>query len=194
MTLEKPWKESFDRLLGQMVSRWHGRVSGLDDKSLGEMYVYPTFMGELQKYKLTVEISEFPRVSKQPNYVEGMDNVEYLRIHVTVLNEHNIQVTRESLAERLGKFFHLEHEIQTGNKNFDRRFFIKLRSEKDKKFMLDKNVQELIFNLEPFIVLEIAPSGILWSQMINDKGQLIFEKVDGYVATILKLVHLARSS
>ncbi len=193
MTVEKPWKDLFDRLLQQMVSRWHGRVSGLDEKSPGETYVYPIFMGELEGYKFTVEISEFPRVSKRPRPIEGMDNVEYLRIHVTALNEHNIQATHESFADRVGKFFHLEHEIQTGNKDFDHRFFIKLRSPRDKEFISDTKIQELIYELEPFTVLEIAPSGILWSQMIQDKKQLVYATVERSVNHILRLADLARS-
>jgi hypothetical protein len=193
MTSEKPWHTSFDKLLTQMVSRWHGRVSGLDEKSLGEAFVYPVFMGELQGYKFTVEISEYPRVSKHPSAIEGMDNVEYLRIHVTVLNEHNIQVTHETFADRLGKFFHLEHEVETGNKEFDRHFFIKLRSDKDKNFLSNETIQALIYELEPFIILEIAPSGIHWSQMINNKEQLGIEKVEGYVSRLLKLADHTRA-
>lgn len=193
MTAEKPWKDPFDKLLQQMVSHWHGRVSGLDEKSLGEMCVYPAFMGELKGYKFTVEMSEFPRVSKRPSRIEGMDNVEYLRIHVTVLNEHNIQVTHESLADRVGKFFHLEHEFQTGNKDFDHRFFIRLRSPQDKKFIADSKIQELIIELEPFIVLEVTPSGILWSQMIEDQKQLAYADVERFVHSILKLAESARS-
>ncbi|KPK63428.1 hypothetical protein AMJ83_07115 [candidate division WOR_3 bacterium SM23_42] len=188
MTLEKPWKKHFKRLLEQMTSNWRGRLTGPDEQSLAEIYTYPTFNGEYKGRKFIVEISEFPSTPRKPGLGEGMDNVEYLRIRFTVESKYRIRITHEDFADRLGKLMHLQHEFQTGDKKFDRRFFIKLVSQDDRQLMLDAAVRDLISELEPFAIIEITQNGILWSQMLRSKKQLEFETVSRHLARFSKLV------
>ena len=188
MTLEKPWKKHFKTLLEQMTSKWHGRLTGPDEQSLSEIYTYPTFNGEHEGRRFTVEISEYPATPGKPGFGEGMDNVEYLRIRFMFKNKYMIRITHEDIADRLGKILHLQHEVQTGDKAFDHRFFVKLASQDDKQLMWDAVVRDLIFELEPFAVIEITQNGILWSQMIRSKKQLEFETVGRYLDTLSRLM------
>lgn len=188
MTLEKPWKKHFKRLLEQMTTHWHGRLTGPDEQSLSEIYTYSTFNGEYKGRKFTVEISEFPATPRKTGFGEGMDNVEYLRIRFMIESKYRIRITHEDVADRIGKFLHLQHEFQTGDKKFDRRFFVKLASQDDKQLMWNAAVRDLISELEPFAVIEITQNGILWSQMLQSKKQLEFETVSHYFAKFSKLV------
>lgn len=170
-----------------MVSNWGGERTGPDEESLPELFVYPIFQSEYSGWKFTVEISEFPLIPQKPGVGGSADNVEYLRIQLRTPSKYRRRITHEGIADRIEKFVHLQHEFQTCDKTFDRRFLIKLESPDDQQLLTDATFRELISQLEPFAVVEISENVLLWSQMITNKKQLKFESISPYVATLGKL-------
>jgi len=192
MSLEKPWQKPFEKLLQEFLQQCRGEISRPGSKgelpSWGDdlsFFFYPTFHGELQGQTFTIEISEFPASGFSD--FEAADNVEYLRIFITKPTEYSVQVIHESWFHRLEKKFHLDREFQTGNSEFDRRYYLRSQADKDRQLLQDPRFQEMIMSLESFSVLQVLDSGVRWSQMISDEKQLEFLVVDDYLKRMLKL-------
>lgn len=189
---EKPWKRPFENLLSQLSANVKGEISspksrpetrpGAADTSY---FVYPSFRGELQEQKFSIEISEFPAFT--PNFFEAADNLEYLRIFVIQPSQYSLVVTHESWLHQFKKKFLKDREFQSGNKEFDKRYYLRPESEPDRHLLKEAKFQESVKALEPFSVLEILKSGIFWSQQITDEKQLVYSKVEGYLKKTLEL-------
>jgi len=191
MGLETPWEKPFEELLQEMSQNYKGEISRSESRDIRDgtfYFVYPTFHGELQGHKLVIEISEFP--GSDISYLEAADNVEYLRIFISVPTKYSIVITHESWFDRLKKKFHLDQEFQTGEEDFDRKYYLRLESDKDKKLLKDSKFEETVKSLEPFSVLQVFKSGVRWSQVLTDKKQLTFNTVDSYLQTTLKLAKM----
>lgn len=192
MNWEKPWSEPFEDFLRQLSANFKGEISspksrpetrpGAADTSY---FVYPSFKGQLQEQKFTIEISEFPVFT--PNFFEGADNLEYLRIFVIQPSQYSLVITHESWLHQFKRKFLKDREFQSGNKEFDKRYYLRPESELDKRLLKETRFQESIKALDPFSVLEILKSGILWSQQITDEKQLVYSKVEGYLKKTLEL-------
>lgn len=191
MTVEKPWQKHFVALLETMKNHWCGTVSSLDKTSIEEVFVYPEFDCELQGHKLNVTVSEFSKLIKTTGaWGAGIDNVEYLRITLRVPHTYDITITHEDFHKRIGKLLRLEREFQTGNKEFDKRFFVRLKSDKDKELLLNDKIQELTQKLEPFTIMQIEEKKIHWSQTIERKEQLTFDKIEPIILRLVELANL----
>ena len=186
MSIDKPWKKEFEILLKHMLNTWGGKTTGPGEKSLERMFVYPTYHTTIDDMKCVIDISESATIA----WSGAADNIEYLRINLIKPHEMNIQITRETFIERAKKFFHMDSEYQTGNKNFDQRFYIRLKSDKDKTFVSRLDVQELIKRLDPFTIIEFSDIGVRWAQQINSKKQLEFVKVENYVRSVIELAKI----
>jgi hypothetical protein len=198
MSLEKPWEKPFEGLLQEISQHYRGEISGSDSKkpisSYGvdsSYFLYPVFYGELQGQKFMIEISEFP--ASDFSDLEAIDNVEYLRIFVIKPTLYRITVTHEDWLRLLEKKFHLDREFQTGNKEFDRRYYLGPQSEKDKQLLRDLRFQEMVRGIEPFSVLQVSESGVRWSQMITGEEQLDLSLVDNYLKKALELTTMISS-
>jgi len=210
---EKPWGESLDRLLQEMVAHWDGQISRPSEVAIKGASVYhgfyPTFTSELQGRQFTMGIFEqlagpslgwsgpkALRVIRGPIRVP-QDSVEYLRILIHVADfrglarKYSIKITHKSSHRWLDKlllFIQLSPEFQTGNREFDQRYSVELRSDEDRELLLHREIQESIVTLEPFNLLEISSSWITWSQLLINRKQLDFTVVKGYVLKISQLV------
>ncbi len=195
MSLEKPWGKAFEELLEKFLQHYRGEISGSDSKGESpawgydtSFFFYPLFFGEWKGYTFTIEISEFP--ASGFSVLEAIDNIEYLRIFVTKPTSYSILIVHEDWHYRLGKKLHWDHEFQTGNKEFDSKYYLKIKSDKDRYLLTDSRLQYQIRNLEPFSALQVLASGIRWSQMITDEKQLDFMVVDNYLKKVFELTKL----
>jgi len=181
-----------------MVAQWGGTVDDAELKSkqnkesydtniLGSSFIYPIYTGTLKNIQFIIEISRFPGSVRQQSRPVAWDGLQYLRIYFFLKNNYNLQLTREDLEDRMEKFLHLTNEIQTGNPDFDKRFFIKSSTQKDQALVLDGKIQELITLLDPFELLEIISTGIIWSKTLTEKNQLEFPRIEKTMLTLLKL-------
>jgi hypothetical protein len=186
MGLEKPWEKPFDALLKRLVTSWGGEIKGADQKAISEYFIYPTYYGNLKGFRIEIEISEFP--SREPYYMEANDNLEYLRIHIGAPANHAIKITHEGLGQKLRKLFHLVDEFQTGDSDFDKKYWLKTGFDSDKELLTNKKFQDYIFKLEPFSFFEISGFEIFWSQEISGASQLDFSEVNKYAGILLDIV------
>jgi hypothetical protein len=199
MSLEKPWEKPFEGLLQEISQHYRGEIYKADSRKPISSYdgvdssyfLYPVFHGELPGQKFLIEISEFP--ASDISDLEAIDNVEYLRIFVIKPTLYRITVAHEDWLRRLEKKFHLDREFQTGNEEFDRRYYLRPQSEKDKQLLRDSQFQEMVRGIEPFSVLQVSKSGVRWSQMITDEKQLDFLVVDNYLKKTLELTTMISS-
>ncbi len=191
MTIEKPWQKFVVALLETMKIHWGGTVSSLDKTSIEEIFVYPEFDCELQGYEVNVTVSEFPKLVKTADaWGAGIDNVEYLRITLRLPHIYDMEITHEDFYKRIGKFLRLEREFQTGNKEFDKKFFVRLKSDRDKELILNHRIQELAQKVEPFTILQIEEKKIHWSQTVEKKEQLTFVKIEPIVLHLVELANV----
>jgi hypothetical protein len=198
MSLYKPWEKDYNRLLQKIVAQWGGTVDDAELKSrqnkesyetrtLGASFIYPIYTGTMKNIQFMIEISLFPGSVRTQSRIVAIDAIRYLRIYFFLKNNYNLQLTREDLEDRMEKFFHLTNEIQTGNPDFDKRFFIKSSTQKDQALVTESKIQELVTRLDPFELLEIIPTGIIWSITLTQNDQLDFSRVDKTVLTLLEL-------
>lgn len=192
MSLEKPWEKPFEKLLQEFLRQYKGKISESGSKaelpSWGydtSFFFYPSFYGEWKGQTFTIEISEFPA----PGFsdFEAIDNIEYLRIFVVIPTPYSIVFTHKDWLCRLGKRLHLDREFQTGNGEFDRKYYVNLKSDEDKQLLMNSRFQEKVYGLEPFSVVQVLKSGVRWSQMITHEKQLQFLVVDDYFKKIFEL-------
>ena len=170
MSLEKPWDKPYDDLLRLVIQKWPGTIRHSGRKTAKDMYLYPTFAGTKNGLPFEIEISEFP--DRKLDLYEAEDNVEYLRIFVSVKNRHAIKITHENFAQKTSKFFKLSKEFQTGSKVFDKKYWLELNSKQDEDLLCNRIFQDKIYQLEPLSLIEISKTGILWSLELTKKSQL----------------------
>lgn len=195
MSWEKPWQEPFASLLNQLSANFKGDISSQKSRPEARpidteisFFLYPSFRGELHEQKFIIEISEFPEFAF--SVFEAEDNVEYLRIFAIQPSQYSLVITHENWLHQFKKKLHLESEFQSGSEEFDRRYYLRPESDQDQRFLKKAKFQNVVKALEPFSVLEILKSGILWSQHIADEKQLVYSKVARYLRKILELVEI----
>lgn len=194
MGAEKPWQEPFDNLLRDMTTRWGGKVTDEQSKLLDEtrsglstsLWIYPVYSGELNVYPFSVTVSERPIA--RYGYFDDLDNVEHLRLTVTFSTPHEIIIRREGIFDRFKKAAHLAHEVQTGDEDFDRRYFLQTSPKEDRSLLRSPKFRSAVKNLEPFTVVGILPSGVTWAVELKRASQLHFEHVHDLLT---RLMHLA---
>ncbi len=193
MSFEKPWEKPYGHLLTELKDRWSGELAYGLVGSFGHhrgfastsVFAYPACYCTLRDYPLTVEISEFPFTG--PPAVEAMDNVEYLRLIVSMESDYNIVIRHEGIHNKLLRTLGLSPEFQTGNHSFDKKYFIEARSEHDQNLIRQSNFQALIGKLEPLALIALLPRRLHWSQIIKDESQLSFAAIDNYANWLVEL-------
>ena len=190
MTLEMPWKKPYDLLVKEFVDRYTCTITRPDERSLSASFVYPIINGERSEIRFAVDISETRGVVFKEGMVGADDNIEFLQINLFFEHDYHIQIMKESFADLLGKRLHLKTEFQTGNEGFDRRFFIRLKGDEEKRLLSDRNVQDAIVDLAPFSILGIAPPRMFCSWRIVDKDQLSFPNVENSLLGLYRLSDL----
>jgi hypothetical protein len=119
--------------------------------------------------------------------IVSVEGILYLRIYFFTKNNFNLTFSHEEVGDRMQKKLHLTTEVQSGDPEFDKRFFIQSSTENGATLLHNSRVREWITHLYPFDRLEIIPSGIVWSRNLSDKTQLAFPFVEKIVETIFKL-------
>ncbi|MBU0984207.1 MAG: hypothetical protein KKA42_10080 [candidate division Zixibacteria bacterium] len=181
MNLEKPWAKPYQSLLVDLDRTWPAvnptrRLSYQKVDPFMALYTYRVFEGDFGGERLEVDISEFP----DPGYtfLEGADNVEYLRLQLRQKLPYDIKIRREVMIDRIRKAIGLDWEFQTGNQEFDKEFFIAARTDRGKRLLVDPTFQSSVKGLSPFTVLGISPTGLFWSRHISDKSQLTISAIE----------------
>jgi hypothetical protein len=185
MSLEKPWEEPYDELLGKIAMKWEGKIYKPSPKSTKNMFIYPTFVGTKNGMKFEIDVSEFP--DRKMNMLEAEDNVEYLRISIIVPNQYAVRITHEDFAFKVRKALRLTKEFQTGSMAFDKKYWLKLNSTADEKLLTNRIFQDKVFQLEPLALLEITRQGILWSQEITRKSQLSITSLEKHLNNVFAI-------
>jgi hypothetical protein len=185
-------------LLQELVAKWGGNIDDPEKKSrdcwnsydtniLGSLYIYPIYTGTLKDIRFMVEISRFVGSVRQMSMIVSVEGILYLRIYFFTKNNFNLTFSHEEVGDRMQKKLHLTTEVQSGDPEFDKRFFIQSSTENGATLLHNSRVREWITHLYPFDRLEIIPSGIVWSRNLSDKTQLAFPFVEKIVETIFKL-------
>ena len=185
MSLEKPWDKPYGELLKLVVQKWPGAIRHSGRKTAKDMYLYPTFAGTKNGLPFEIEISEFP--DRRLNLYEAEDNVEYLRIFISVKNRHAIRITHENFAQKAGKFFRISHEFQTGSKVFDKKYWLDLNSSQDEILLCNRIFQDKVYQMEPLSLVEISKTGILWSLELTKKSQLSLASLEKRINAALAI-------
>jgi hypothetical protein len=196
MLSEKPWRKEFDRLLEEMKARWGGKITNVNDpkdRSLGavssSIYVYPTYQTTVDDSVLHVTISEFAFPGNR--LIEAADNVEYLSIHLMTPCAFKAAIRHERFMDRFRKKIGLEYEVQTGNEEFDRDYFLITHPKEDINHLKSLQAQEGIMGLEPFSGLSFGSGGINLTRVLHDDSHLNVQSIE---TTIKKLIALASST
>ena len=176
-----------------MKSKWGGEIAEVkenpnDSRGISgpaTRYLYPEYKSKFEDHLIYIDISEWPSLRK--GVYDSADNVEFLRIRVYKKSDYKIIVTQEGFADRFLKALKISWEFQTGNEEFDKKYFVDPRSEKDKEFLKNVNLQSLIQQLEPFSEFAIHNSQIHWSQEISDSGQISFNNVKRYMEILINI-------
>jgi hypothetical protein len=190
MAAERPWKKPFDDLLEELTAYWGGTTEGYDDnvspdgRSVPASYwLYPRYSVDVKGYDVRIEIREMP--FRGMNFLEGGDNVEYLRISTLVESNFNAIIRHEHFFDRWKKALRLDWEFQTGSEEFDSKYFI-IADHKDNPMALsDPKMQRQIVALEPFYSLQIGRNESMLSQVITDEDQLSIENVKPVIDNLL---------
>lgn len=190
MSLEKPWMKPFDALLVELLAAWGGTITGPGAEGARDYFFYPTYSTQRADLEVQIRISESP--NGQMGYLEAGDNVEYLVVNVTVDTPLSLRVSPEGIDKKLHKLLGLVSEYQTGNKAFDKRYFLHTKTEADERAISDTPVQESIAALEPFALIEAAEKRVTVSRMIKGKADLAAKSVMRLVENTLRLAELAR--
>ena len=196
----KPWEKFYTKLLQELAAYSGGRITWPNESVIDEMFVYPTLSGRLQERDFMVEVRALGTTMRMGgrwgHSVPITSAEQYIRIRIYVADfrrlswEYNIKITHKSSHrwfDKLLLLIQLSPEFQTGNREFDQRYSVDLRSDEDRKLLLHRGIQEPIVRLESFTLLEISSSWILWSQLLTDIEQLEFAAVRGRISRVLDL-------
>jgi hypothetical protein len=195
------WKAEFDQLLQGVVGRWGGRVlpqegfkqvmsrAGQGQYETLDHY-YQKFVGTVDGSKVTMELNEYS--TADPRAVDAEDNTLYLRLLIDIPTNHHILISHEGVFTKLQKLLGINHENQTGNQTFDRRYFLETSSKEDTDLLRDAAIQQHIVELEPFAALQIRKSGLFRSEMITEPKQFDFLTVERFLANLLKLAQMVQ--
>jgi len=126
MLSEKPWRKEFDKLIQDMTAHWGGQITNFEkpedrDLDLTSLYVYPIYKAKIDNYAVHVTISEFPLPGG--GIISAADNVEYISVFLVVPCSFTAAIRHEHLIDRFKKKLGLENEVQTGNEEFDKKYF-----------------------------------------------------------------------
>ena len=185
----RPWDKPFKKLLDRLVEYYGGKISEPDKNKIYKGFTYPYFLGEINDIKAMIHISEFAS-SKGIGGMEGIDAIQYFRIRFYFKQQKDfyIRIRHESFGDKFGKKIHWTYEFQTKHKSFDEKYFLELRSERDKRLIADSNMHDMISLLEPFMVLEIKDTNFHISQEIKNEEQLEFNRFNDYIQRAHKIV------
>lgn len=195
MLSERPWEKEFDKLLRDMKAVWGGQITEIDNpgfrgSGLTEMYVYPIYDTTVDDFKVRLTISELPLPGM--GLIEGADNVEYLSIQLSVTCAIEAAVRHEYFLDRLKKKLALDYEVQTGNRRFDRDYFLITRPKEDISLLKSTQVQEKIVDLEPFDGLLFGIGGINSTYEIAGKNPLNVGYVEQKIKKLIALGKLVQ--
>jgi hypothetical protein len=199
MTVEKPWIREYEDLLRELQANWQGEVreprvlkrADSRPSDMGHvvlMGAYRAFHTKLDDVEIVIDISE--DADWRGTGGSSNDNIEYLRVMAREKLTFKFSVRREGFFDRLSQKLLLAYEFQTGNKEFDRRYFLELHSKREKQLMRYSEVQEAIMALAPLSLLSAGPWGVIWSQMLEDESQLLFPTVSAYAEKVAALADL----
>ena len=103
----------------------------------------------------------------------------------------NLEVFHQNLFARLAVISRSKIRYQTDDSEFDQKYRIELRSEKDKRILQGKGYRKLVSGLEPLSILVLAPSGIHWALEINSESQFDFQRLRDRID---RLIEMAKES
>ena len=196
MLSEKPWRNEFDKLLKDMKALWGGEITSFDDKdvpaekALSGLYVYPSYKTNVDGFPLNITISEFPLPGG--GIIAAADNVEYISILLIAPCTLKAAIRHEHLMDRFKKKLGLEYEAQTGNENFDKKYFLITALKEDAGILKSSQVQQRIMKLEPFDGLHFSKGGINFTRFISDKDTLKIRNIENMVKRLIILANLVQ--
>jgi len=195
MSFERPWEKAFDQLRRalekayEMVDKPHTDAERVQDQSGGvNIWQYPQFAATRKGMLVTVTIGEFP--IGVVDAIGGSDNVEFLQLSVFRPLGLTITIRHEGFADRFFKAVKIEWEFQTGNPEFDRKYYITCLCG-ESPHGIQGRFQRQIEKLEPFASVVLSDRGVHWSQSIEDGSQLTFPYVDDHLGQLTDLATLA---
>jgi hypothetical protein len=191
----------FEKLVVELEARWGEEStdkapSAPNGESLisgRSLWAYPFFSGTREGSRVAVTISEQP--VGQGNLLDAADNCEFLQISLFRKIGVCLILRHEGIFDRLKKKIRFDWEYQTGNAEFDRKYYIaEARSERDRKLVDKGDFQKLVNKLEPFASLALLDSGVHCSLFIEDESILSFECIDSYLRQLQLIIELADRS
>jgi len=197
MSLERPWEKAFSKLIESLKTSWGESLPprrtsdpGRDRPSIGSSWTYPAVAWHRGENRVVVSISESPVGCG--GLLDAMDNYEFL--HISLIRKLNalLILRHEGIFDRLKKAIKFEWEYQTGNREFDRKYYIvEARSESDKRLVCSGEFQGLIEQLEPIASVALLESGIHCSLAIDDESVLSSERVENVLDRMDRIAGLA---
>ena len=197
MSVERPWEEPFQRLIEQLKTNWtevpkKETASPVEKNPMpaGRWCSYPFFRAMRGDDQVVLTISESPVGTG--DMLDAADNYEFLMLSVYRPLEARLTLRHEGIFDRLKKSIKFEWEYQTGNKEFDRKYYIvDARTDRDKALASNAEFQEQVRKLEPLTSIALMSSGVHLSVAIEDESVLSFESVDDYLGRLIRLADLA---
>ena len=173
------WEEPYNRLLEKLTGQFGGEIIKTKRASSLPGFSYSYFKAEVEGYRVMMNISEVPS-ARGIGAVEAIDSVQYLRLwcYFHLKKDYYIRITHEGAVSRFSKSMGISSEFQTGNKEFDDRYLLELRTERDQKLIKHSDIQYAIRALEPLVVFEVKETLVHTSQAIENKIQLEFDRVN----------------
>jgi len=197
MDWEKPWKKEFNIILDELSQLYSGKIVDPADSKTDsfrvadkDYFIYRSFHGSLNGIEFVIEINELPLSGRQ--ILDGDDNTEYLRIHLRIPTKYKIFITQEKWGHKLQKVLRLDKEFQTGNEEFDKKFYLKPNSEKDKGLLKDSSIQAAINAVDSFAEFKLSSNGIYWSNMITKKNQLNIEIISNTIQSLIRMSEMVK--
>ncbi len=190
----KLWKKEYHALLNTLQQQWNAEISTpkLPDRNVpravaSSYFFYPRLLADMDTRRIVLSLNEVPAGKEVP---ETGEEDEYL--HFTVVGEFpaTFIVTHENFLSRLKKFLRIDHEFQTGNRQFDDDYYLIAYSDAAKAKLREPSLQGAIRSLEPFVAIELREKTIELSRGVATASDLQPEPLEQTFKNLIAIAEL----
>jgi len=173
VSLERPWEDEFNALIDQLQAFYSGTLFDPDvprEERLANrpqmefVWAYKSFEAIVGDHKIMIEISDSP-LGEGGSVLTG-DSLQFLLVSTSAVTGGSFGIREEGGWDRFLKAARLAWEHQTGDAEFDRRFFI-MGDHKDKPDMMNRpELRTIVIEAAPFEMIHFTRSRVCISDMI----------------------------
>ena len=186
------WEKTYRSLLTEMNSAWGtGQSEEEFDRrfeSFGKI-TYPEFKGHIvdNRFLLSLSDSSLQVISNRPSTYSGGGGHEYIRITFFANHDHDFCLVHEGIYDRIRKTLRMDWEFQTGNDEFDRRYFLDVTEPRSKQLLSERAFQTTIVAAEPFSVIQVTPNYVTHSTEVKTDDELDIVRISSSLSRCIDI-------